>query len=90
MSLADIVYILCALTSIACAVLLLRSYAHSRVRLLLWSGVCFSFLALNNILLVLDLTFLPDVDLSVIRAVPTVIGLALLLYGFIWDEQART
>jgi hypothetical protein len=87
---ADVVYILCALTSIACAVLLLRSYAASGVRLLLWSGVCFSFLALNNILLVIDLTFLPNVDLSVIRAIPAAIGLALLLYGFIWDEQART
>ena len=90
MSIADSVYILCALTSIACARLLLRSYARSRVRLLLWSGVCFSFLAINNILLVIDLTFLPNVDLSIVRAVPTVIGLALLLYGFIWDEQTRT
>ena len=90
MSIADSVYLLCALTSIACAWLLLRSYARSRVRLLLWSGVCFSFLAINNILLVIDLTFLPNVDLSIVRAVPTVIGLALLLYGFIWDEQTRT
>jgi hypothetical protein len=87
---ADVVYILCALTSISCAVLLLRGYHASRVRMLFWSGLCFSFLALNNILLVIDLTFMPQVDLSVIRAIPTVIGLAVLLYGFIMDEQARS
>ncbi len=86
---ADIVYILCALTSITCAVLLLRGYRTSRRRLLFWSGLCFSFFALNNILLVLDLTFLPNIDLSTVRAIPTVIGLALLLFGFIWDEQSR-
>ncbi len=83
---ANIVYILCALTSISCAVLLLRGYAASRVRMLLWSGLCFSFLSLNNILLVIDLTFLPEVDLSTVRSIPAIIGLCLLLYGFIWDE----
>jgi hypothetical protein len=86
---ANIVYILCAVTSISCAVLLLRSYSASRVRLLLWSGLCFSFLALNNILLVVDLTMLPEVDLSTARSIPAVIGLALLLYGFIWDAESH-
>ncbi|HET6402965.1 MAG TPA: DUF5985 family protein [Candidatus Kapabacteria bacterium] len=85
---ANVVYILCAVTSISCAVLLLRSYRASRVRMLLWSGLCFSFLALNNILLVLDLTVLPEVDLSTVRSIPAVIGLGLLLYGFIWDEKS--
>jgi len=56
--------------------------------MLLWSGLCFSFLALNNILLVLDLTVLPEVDLSTVRSIPAVIGLGLLLYGFIWDEKS--
>lgn len=86
---ANIVYILCAITSISCAVLLLRSYRTSGVRMLLWSGLCFSFLALNNILLVVDLTMLPEVDLSTVRSIPAVIGLVLLLYGFIWDAQSH-
>ncbi len=85
---ANVVYILCAVTSISCAVLLLRSYRASGVRMLLWSGLCFSFLALNNILLVVDLTILPEVDLSSVRIIPAVIGLGLLLYGFIWDEKS--
>ena len=84
---ATVVYALCALTSLACAVLLLRGYASSRVRLLLWSGLCFAGLALNNILLFVDLRVVPEVDLSVWRSIPAVIGVALLLYGLVWDAQ---
>ncbi|HEY3874509.1 MAG TPA: DUF5985 family protein [Candidatus Kapabacteria bacterium] len=83
---ANIVYILCALASIVCAVLLIRSYRTSRVRMLLWSGLCFSFLALNNILLVVDLIILPSVDLSTVRLIPEFIAVVLLLYGFILDR----
>ena len=54
MTMATIVYILCALTSSLCAVLLLRRYARSRLRLLLWSGLCFIGLALNALLLIVD------------------------------------
>jgi len=79
--------VLCALTSIACAVLLLRGYFASRVRLLLWSGLCFVGLALNNILLVLDLRVIPTMDLSVWRSVPAVVGVALLLYGLVWESR---
>ena len=42
------VYLLCFLTSFACAVLLLRSYRASLARLLLWSGLCFLLLAVTN------------------------------------------
>ena len=45
---AAIVYILCALTSLTCAVLLLRAYRQNGVRLLFWSGLCFIGLALNG------------------------------------------
>ena len=82
-----VVYALCALTSVACAWLLLRGYARSRVRLLLWSGLCFAGLAVNNILLFVDLRVLPATDLSVVRTIPAVIGVALLLYGLIWEER---
>ena len=82
---ATIVYLLCALTSITCAVLLLRGYASSKVRLLLWGGLCFVGLALNNVLLFVDLGLVPDVDLSVWRSIPTLAGLALLIYGLVWD-----
>lgn len=82
---ATIVYGLCALTSIACAVLLLRGYASTRVRLLLWSGLCFTGLALNNILLFVDLRVVPEIDLSIWRTLPALVGVGLLLYGLVWD-----
>jgi heme/copper-type cytochrome/quinol oxidase subunit 4 len=86
-SIGSIVYALCALTSIACAVLLLRGYRRSGVRLLLWSGLCFVGLALNNVLLFIDVRVIPDVDLSLWRTIPAVIGIAILLYGLIWETS---
>lgn len=86
-SVGSIVYALCALTSIACAVLLLRGYRRSGVRLLLWSGLCFAGLALNNVLLFIDVRVVPDVDLSIWRTIPAVIGIVILLYGLIWETS---
>ena len=83
----QLVYVLCALTSLACAVLLLRGFFRTRVRLLLWSGLCFVGLALNNVLLVVDLRVAAATDLSFIRTLPALAGVALLLYGFIWDAD---
>ena len=85
--LATAIYILCALTSIACAVLLLRGYSQTRARLLFWSGLCFAALALNNVLLVIDLRVVPEIDLSVWRSIPAVIGVGLLLYGLVWETR---
>ncbi|MEW5929375.1 MAG: DUF5985 family protein [Gemmatimonadota bacterium] len=84
---ATIVYALCGLTSIACAVLLLRGYAASRVRLLLWSGLCFVGLALNNVLLFIDMRVVPGIDLSVWRSFPALAGLLLLIYGLVWESR---
>jgi len=82
-----IVFILCALTSLACAVLLLRGYFRTKVRLLLWSGLCFVGLALNNALLVVDVNT-PMTDLSHWRTLPTLAGVMLLIYGLVWDSRA--
>jgi len=82
-----VVYALCALTSIACAVLLFRGYRRSRVRLLLWSGLCFVGLALNNVLLFIDLRVLPETDLSLVRTIPAVVGVLVLLYGLVWETR---
>lgn len=87
MSVADIVYVLCALTSAACAVLLWRGYRQSRARLLMWSSICFMGLALNNVLLIVDVRVLPDVDLALWRTVPALIGVAALVYGLVWDLE---
>ena len=84
---AAIVYALCALTSVACAVLLLRGYLHSRVRLLFWSGLCFAGLATNNVLLFVDMRVVPETDLSVWRTIPALVGIALLIFGVVWDAD---
>ncbi|PQV63425.1 hypothetical protein B1R32_11280 [Abditibacterium utsteinense] len=84
---AAIVYLLCAATSLACALLLLRSYRQNRVRLLFWSGCCFVGLALNNVLLFIDLKVFPQTDLFLLRSLPALIGVLLLIYGLIWDME---
>ncbi len=84
---AVLVYVLCALTSLAVALLLLRGWRHSRSRFLLWSGLCFVGLFLNNVLLVIDERIVPAADLAVWRTIPAVIGLAILLYGLVWDSH---
>jgi hypothetical protein len=84
---ATIVYILCALTSVGCAILLLRSYARTRARLLFWSGLCFLCLGLSNSLLFVDLILLPEVDLSPYRLGITLLGVLMLLYGLICETK---
>jgi hypothetical protein len=84
---AEAVYVLCALTSLGCAALLLRGYLQRRSRLLLWSSVCFAFLTLNNVLLFVDLVLVTAVDLSVWRAVSGLMGLLILVFGLVWDTQ---
>ena len=78
---------LAVLASLSCTVFLLRAYAANGVRLLLWSGLCFVFLSLNNILLFLDLVVFPDIDLRPYRLIAALVGLAFLLYGFIWEAE---
>ena len=87
MTMALLVYVLCAVTSIVCALLLLRGYRQSRVRLLMWSAACFACFALNNILLIIDVRIVPEQDLSIARSIPSLVGVALLLYGLIWETE---
>lgn len=82
-----VVFILCALTSLACCILLLRGYRNSGFRLLFWSGLCFGAFALNNILLIIDLRVLPGVDLSMLRTATALVGLCCILYGLIWEDS---
>lgn len=84
---AQAIYALCALTSFACAALLLRGYAQSKRRLLLWSGLCFVGMLINNLLLIVDRFLLPATDLSVWRSASALVALLPLLYGLIWEEE---
>lgn len=82
---APLIYALCALTTIVCAAMLLRSYRRTRARVLFWSGLCFVGLTVSNVLLVVDRVALPLVDLSTARLTAAFVALLLLLYGLIWE-----
>ena len=85
--LANGVYVLCALTSGACAVLLYRGYRQSHARLLFWSTICFAGLGANNLLLIVDVRIVPATDLSAWRLVPALIGAGSLIYGLVWETR---
>jgi hydrogenase/urease accessory protein HupE len=84
---AEAVYLLCALTSMLCATLLVRSYLRQRTRLVMWSMLCFVGLAINNILMFVDLVLVPDVDLSIVRSGTALAALLLLLIGLLWEDS---
>jgi hypothetical protein len=84
---AGVVFLLCAATCLLCAVLLLRGYAKQRVRMLLWSGLCFIGLMIENVMLYVDVVMVPDVDLSLWRKLPGFAAMAILLFGLIWDSK---
>lgn len=79
-----IVYLLCFATSAACSLLLGRNYRRTGAPLLLWSALCFGFLAANNAVVVLDLLIIPQVDLRIGRLLLSLIAVSLLLFGFVW------
>jgi hypothetical protein len=84
---APLIYSLCMLTAALCAFLLLRSYLRTRYRLLLWGGLCFVGLTLNNALLVADKVLFPETNLFTARLVLALIAMMVMLYGVIWDAE---
>lgn len=84
---AAVIYSLCALTALVCTVLLLQSYRAGGYRLLLWSGLCFAGLTINNLLLVLDKLVFPTVDLSIARSAVALVAMVVLLYGLVWGAE---
>jgi hypothetical protein len=83
----ELVYGLCALTSLFCAGLLVRAYFHRRTRLLLWSSLCFVGLAINNIVLVVDFLIGSAADLSLIRTSIALVAMLLLVIGLAWETR---
>lgn len=83
----EAIFVLCAVTSICCAVLLLRGYRKSRSRLLLWTALCFVGFALNNIVLFVDLLLLPQTDIAgpFWRNLLSSVSGTILLFGLIWE-----
>jgi hypothetical protein len=84
---AEAVYLLCAATSLICAVLLFDGHRRSGLPLLFWSALCFAGLAVNNLLLFVDLTVVPGTDLSVVRSAIALVSIAVLIYGLVWESR---
>lgn len=84
-----LVYVLCFLTSSACAFLLGRNYARTKARLLLWSALCFFLLACNNLTVIFDLLVFPEMRLGEVRLVFALSAVSVLLFGLIWDLEKR-
>jgi hypothetical protein len=88
MTIAKTIYLLCAAASLVVALMLLRQYLRSRTRLLLWSLVCFTGLAANNVLVYIDLVVYTGVDLSLYRSAAGAAAMAAMLYGLVWETRA--
>lgn len=84
---AALVYVLCFLAALACAALLFRAFHHSGSRLLLWTGLGFAALTVNNLLLVLDLVVWRDVDLWGARQGASLLAIGIFVYGFLWEVE---
>lgn len=84
---ADLIYVLCALTSFACAWLLLHRYRSSGHRLVFWSGLCFVGLTVNNLMLVFDKLIFPDMNLLALRHLSGLLAVMMLLYGLIYEKE---
>jgi hypothetical protein len=80
-------YLLCLATSVACALLLGRAFVRARTPLLLWTSISFGFFAVNNLLLVADALVFTQTDLLLWRQAAAGLGVATLLYGFIWQVR---
>ncbi len=82
-----VIYTLCTLTALVCAYLLLQAYWRGRYRLLLWAGLCFVGLTVNNLLLVMDKVIFPSIDFSLWRTSAALAAMIILLYGLIWESE---
>ena len=85
---AELTYVLCAATALACAVLLWRAYRRTRMRLLFWSGICFIALTVENMVLFVDMIVIPAMDFSPMRNMIALFGVLMLLIGLIWNTRS--
>lgn len=85
---ASLVYLLGTLVTLLCAILLLRAYGKVRMKLLLWSGLCFIGLTISNALLCLDLlVFTSGINLYMARLGTAAGAMLLLVYGLVFESE---
>jgi len=82
-----LVALLCSLTSLACAILLMRGFRRSGAPLLRWSGLCFAGLALSNAMYIVDFQVVAQHDLSLVRIAISLVAVSVLLYGMVTESK---
>ncbi len=83
---SSIVFTLCAIASVFVAYLLARAYRQRPSKILFWSAICFGGLALNNVILFVDLVLMPEnITYSLLRNWIIVGSVGSLVYGLVWD-----
>jgi predicted membrane-bound mannosyltransferase len=88
MTAAELIYLLCAATSLMAAALLFRHHRTRRTPLLFWTAISFFGLATNNVLLYIDLAVLTDVNLTLARTLAGAVAMVVLLFGLIRGTRA--
>lgn len=85
---AVLIYVLCSITALICAVMLLLGSRRTGSRMLFWSGLCFAGLAFTNLVVVVDaLHLFPHENFNTLRLGSALVALMLLLYGLIFEEK---
>lgn len=84
---AELIYGLCTILSASIAVMLWRRHRRMPARMIYWTALCFSGLALSNLLLVVDKLILPEVDLRVLRNSVSLLSIGLLLFGLVYEDE---
>jgi hypothetical protein len=84
---ALLIYSLCALAALSCAILLFQSWRKSRSGMLWWSGVCFFLLSLSNTALVVEDVLFQGHSLWPLRHGLSLAAISALLYGLIFEEH---
>lgn len=84
---AELIYGLCTLLSLAIAAMLWRQQRRAPTRMIYWTALCFSGLALSNLVLVLDKLVFPELDLRVLRHSISLVSIGLLLFGLVYEDE---
>lgn len=84
---AELIYGLCTVLSLAIAVMLWRQQRRLPTRMIYWTALCFSGLALSNLVLVVDKLVFPEFDLRVLRHSISLLSIGLLLFGLVYEDE---
>ena len=82
---SESIYFICAVTSAFCAFLLIRGYRRHPGPVLFWCSLYFVCQTVANVVLVVDIVFLPNVDMSLARRLIMGLGTVTFLMGLIWE-----